>query len=68
MNPIATVLTTAAVTAASIKAYGFVRKKLKQADPATKWLKKRRSKREDGVVVDLEPDEATGVFAMKQAK
>ncbi|MEM1379365.1 MAG: hypothetical protein AAGH41_01945 [Pseudomonadota bacterium] len=65
MNPLVAVLATAAVAAGSVKAIQEVRKRLRDAPDHIKWLKKRRSSREDGVVVDLEPDQTTGVYTLK---
>lgn len=68
MNPIATILATAAITAGSLRAAKAVRKRLKRASDDLPWLKKRRSSREDGIVLDLEEDRETGVYALREPR
>lgn len=66
MNPLATIVATAAATAASLKLVQSLKKRLKEAPENVRWLKKHRSAREDGAVLDLEPDTKTGVYGLKE--
>ena len=68
MNALATILATAAVTAGSIQAVKAIRKRFQDAPDHIKWLRKRRSAREDGAVLDLEVDEDTGVYGLRQPR
>lgn len=65
MNPLVAVIATAAVAAGSVKAVQAIQKRLREAPDHVKWLKKRRSGREDGAVVELEQDTSTGVYALR---
>lgn len=64
MNAITTILATAAITAGTLQAIKAARRRFASAPDDRAWLKKRRSSREDGIVVDLEVDEATGVYGL----
>lgn len=66
MNPLATIVATAAATAASLKLIQAFQKRLKEAPENVRWLKKRRSSRQDGAVLDLEPDAKTGIYGLKK--
>ena len=66
MNPIVTILATAAATTASLKLVQSLRRRVKEAPDHVKWLRKHRSGRQDGNVVDLEVDTKTGIYRMKE--
>ena len=68
MNPIAAILATAAVTAGSIKAAEALRKRRRRASENLNWLRKRRSGRTDGAVIDLEVDAETGVYGLRDGR
>lgn len=66
MNPLVAVIATAAVAAGSVKAVQALQKRLRDAPDHVKWLRKRRSSREDGAVVELKKDDQTGVYALHE--
>lgn len=64
MNAIAALLATAAATAGTIKVARIVRREL-AARRGQSWLKKRRSGRQDGSVLDLKQN-ADGVYGLSE--
>jgi len=67
MNALAALLATAAVTAGSVTAVKAIRKRLREAPDQVHWLRKRRSGRNDGAVIDLVADES-GVYGMRRGR
>jgi hypothetical protein len=67
MNAIATILATAAITAGTVKIAKEMRKRLQKAPDDVRWLRKRRSTREDGIVIDLQEDES-GVYSIRPGR
>jgi hypothetical protein len=63
MNALATLLATAAITAGTVTAVKKLRKTLRHAPDDVRWLRKRRSTREDGIVIDLQENES-GVYSV----
>ncbi|MEO1040816.1 MAG: hypothetical protein AAFX52_00865 [Pseudomonadota bacterium] len=65
MNALAALLATAAVAAGSVTAVKAIRKRLRDAPDHIQWLRKRKSGRKDGAVIDLVADES-GVYGMPE--
>ena len=67
MNALAALLATAAVTAGSVTVAKAIRKRWREAPDHIQWLRKRKSGRQDGAVIDLVADE-TGVYGMPERR
>ncbi|MBB4660028.1 hypothetical protein [Parvularcula dongshanensis] len=66
MSAAATLLATAAVAVGTVTAMKAVRRRIVEGERRLAAMRERQAKRRETEVLDLEADEATGVYAMRE--